>query len=203
MTEIEELRKRLAAQIKVTELAKLEADKLREKNKDLEVEKGKLQAEIDFFEENHEDELNELRSKLEEKEAANRDQSSLVTELNKKYITLVEETSSIRTETETEKAERAKLEQKVLAYEKKMKAQAMSQTGVQRRNKDLINQNSILSNKLKTSENEVNQVKKKVDELEKELTKAQVQLEETQDTCDILINEKEQISSLFQGTVRH
>ena len=168
----------------------------------MKLQTGKLQADVDFFEENHERELHELRSKLEEKDKTNFDQSSLITELNKKYITLVEETSSIRIETEAEKAERAKLEQKVLAFEKKVKAQAMSQTGILKRNKDLIKQNSELSTKLATSFFEKNLLKNKMDDLEKELTKAKVQIEETQDTCDILINEKEQISSLFQVKVR-
>ena len=161
----------------------------------MKLQTGKLQADVDFFEENHERELHELRSKLEEKDKTNFDQSSLITELNKKYITLVEETSSIRIETEAEKAERAKLE-------KKVKAQAMSQTGILKRNKDLIKQNSELSTKLATSFFEKNLLKNKMDDLEKELTKAKVQIEETQDTCDILINEKEQISSLFQVKVR-
>ena len=172
----------------------------------MELQNSKLQADIDFFEENHQDELNELRSKLDEKDKANLEQSFLITDLNKKYITLVAETSSIRTETEAEKAERIKLEQMIKqqksSYDKRIKMQAMTQSGVQKKCNDLQKQNKDLDRKLKTSDNEVNKLKQKLDDLEKELTKARVQIEETQDTCDILINEKEQISSLFQGKVR-
>ena len=143
---------------------------------------------------------------MEDKEDENRKQSSLITELNKKYIALVAETSSIRTETEMEKAERIKLEEMIKeqknCFEKRMKMQAMCQSGVQKKCNDLEKRNKDLESILTKSDFEIAKLTSQVNMLESDLIREKVKLEESEERCSNLSCENDSISSLFQGKVR-